>query len=288
LDTGLLNLRSIFIFSVLCCFSNENGTVTAALQGQLGNQMFQVATAVAYGLDHQCSPIFWHIRNGMGGEDNAAYIFHRLDRTAVPEDSLVYYHENQHTHYTIYAPIPFEKGRNLIIMGGFQCPKYFEHRADYIRALFAPSEGMRKAIQAEYAELLQHPTVALHVRTFIPDGRDPNHSIGQRGWAYFLQAMSYFSKEHIFLIFSDHMGWVKENFPQNTGYKIYFVEGNPYWIDFYLMSFCNHQIISSESTFSWWAAWMNLNPHKKVIAPDIWASRYDAEIIPPEWVKIHY
>ena len=68
--------------------------------------------------------------------------------------------------------------------------------------------------------------------------------------------------------------------------KIRFIEGNPYWIDFYLLSMCKHQIISPESAFSWWAAWLNENPDKKVIAPHIWASRPDAEIIPSNWTKI--
>jgi hypothetical protein len=68
--------------------------------------------------------------------------------------------------------------------------------------------------------------------------------------------------------------------------KVYFIEGNPHYIDFYFMSLCTHQVVSPESTFSWWAAWLNRNPNKMVIAPSTWAGRHDNETVPPSWIKL--
>jgi hypothetical protein len=54
------------------------------------------------------------------------------------------------------------------------------------------------------------------------------------------------------------------------------------------MSACDHAILSN-STFAWWAAWLNPNPQKMVIAPDPWfadRAHDDRDLVPPPWVRL--
>jgi Glycosyl transferase family 11 len=86
-----------------------------------------------------------------------------------------------------------------------------------------------------------------------------------------------------FFIFSDDIAWCKANF---AGEEFSFVEGNSNYEDLWLMSLCRHQVIAN-STFSWWAAWLNNNPGKKVVAPGKWHGKKEAgqnNLLPSEWI----
>jgi hypothetical protein len=56
----------------------------------------------------------------------------------------------------------------------------------------------------------------------------------------------------------------------------------------YLMSLCKDNI-TSNSTFSWWASYLNPNQNKNIYTPRTWFihSHSNEDILPPEWIKIN-
>jgi hypothetical protein len=87
-------------------------------------------------------------------------------------------------------------------------------------------------------------------------------------------------------VFSDDINWCKQNlsFP-----KMQFVEGQDNIEDLWFMSLCSNNIIAN-SSFSWWGAWLNNNPEKKVIAPKNWFGQYaninSSDIVPETWILL--
>lgn len=91
------------------------------------------------------------------------------------------------------------------------------------------------------------------------------------GINYFQESVKYIqtkSPYSIFFVFSDDIKWAKEIF---IGPEYNFIDSyinNPI-ADLFLMSNCNNNIISN-STFSWWASWLNENPNKIIVSPKTW------------------
>lgn len=85
-------------------------------------------------------------------------------------------------------------------------------------------------------------------------------------------------KDPVFVFFCDtgSISWCQENedifgldFRKD---KVYFVDWNTgleYYRDIQLMAHCKHNIITN-SSFGWWGAYLNQNPNKITISPNVW------------------
>jgi hypothetical protein len=98
------------------------------------------------------------------------------------------------------------------------------------------------------------------------------------------------NKDFTLVFFSDDSDWVKEQF-NDLPYSKIIVDHNKEensWKDMLLMSSCDHNIIAN-SSFSWWSAWLNINPEKVVIAPKQWfadSKKNTTDLIPSEWIRL--
>ena len=159
----------------------------------------------------------------------------------------------------------------------FQDPKYFEGYEEEIKQLFG--EGIGYLDQ-----------VGVHIRRAGNpiNPSEPKYSenpfyIDLTSTDYYERAMSMFPKDN-FLVFSDDPEWAKEKFKDNP--RVQVMEKGDELEDFNLLASCKHQIIAN-SSFSWWAAFLNPNPSKKVIAPKQWYSdNLQRTKLPDNWITI--
>ena len=165
-----------------------------------------------------------------------------------------------------FNPRVFQLKRGYID-GYWQSEKYFEDIEDELRKTFtfpalndAKNENIVQKIKSTIS-------ISIHVRRGDYLGGFPI-----MGMDYYIPAMQYFIEKYPqahFYVFSNDVDWCRKNL---LGDNIDFVDwnmGDKSFIDMYLMSQCQHHIIAN-SSFSWWAAWLNTNPQKEVIAPRTW------------------
>lgn len=91
---------------------------------------------------------------------------------------------------------------------------------------------------------------------------------------YYTNAIDYIDKNTnnaLFIVFSDDISWCKKTLQKLNDRVVYvdWNEGENSYLDMYLMSNCNNNIIAN-STFSWWGAFLNQNKSKVVVCPSKW------------------
>jgi hypothetical protein len=174
--------------------------------------------------------------------------------------------------------------------GGWPSEKHFEKIKTDIQNKFRfpiPTDIQNSSIEQQIS---MSNSVSIHVRR--GDYLDNNniHLFGDLcGKDYFQEAISLILNKidspHFF-IFSNDMDWVKSNLQIENVTYVEINQGDNSWKDMYLMSKCKHNIISN-STFSWWGAWLNSYSQKIVIAPDRFLKNDEnSDIYPESWIKI--
>ncbi len=237
--------------------------------GRLGNQLFQVAATIGAAKKYNATPFLppWEYEKyfqpfaGIGNlEPNYYYKephFHYKEIDWSGEDTLV--------------KDPRNDGSKVLNLDGyFQSEKYFDHCRRLVLSMFQPSrlllDDLRTVATKQLFSMAITTTCSIHVRRGDYVG---NAFYKELGVKYYNDAIAYIdahAKVQRFLIFSDDIEYCKSIF---IGEQFVFVEGNTDIQDLFLMSFCDHNI-GANSSFSWWAAYLNNSPEKIVIFPKEW------------------
>ncbi len=258
--------------------------VSAEIQGGLGNQLFQLANTLAYAWKHSLIPVFKKIKKSTSMiKARQVYwktvfrkilVIKKLDSLQLIPiiDNKFFYHE-----IPAKAQIPnIQNKKGIIFKGYFQSAKYFDiYRKVLCKYLFFISPSEKKNLKKKYREIYQKDiiSIAVHIRR-----RDylkiTEVFINLSETNYYKNSISYFQEKFSnsqlkFVIFSDDQEWSKKYLETNFPKLNPIFPNQKDYLELYLMSCCNHQIIAN-SSFSWWGAYLNNNPIKIILSPKKW------------------
>ncbi len=200
---------------------------------------------------------------------------------------------------------------DIYLEGYWQTEKYFEAVADQVREAFdvdrllmvQQAEDMAKAgrtklqtkVQTYLRQITQTQSVSLHIRRgdyLTPENQALFGGICTE--AYYKEAVRLMREQYPgcrFFLFTNDKEWAKERFADDKGGRTTetaLADGEPADVivvdlpegsdheEFALMSKCKHHILAN-SSFSWWASYLNQNPGKTVLAPPKWLNGWDCQ-----------
>ena len=268
--------------------------------GRLGNQMFEFAALRGIAAEHGyevCIPPEDH----QGIENYSLHQCFKLDHIKTGFIDNENYSLEQTFHYNndLFLTCP----DNISLYGFFQSWRYFANIQDEIRKDFTFHDDILNPCK-EMVESVEEP-IMLHVRRGDPNLTDP------RGfkWSYtqcssqhppqpieyYEKALAEFPEDQPVIVFSDSIDWVKEQEFFSGDRFLHSEPDDKYadgsftpYTDLCLMSLCSHAIIAN-SSMSWWGAWLQTNPNKKVIAPKMWfgpdyKDKDTSDLYYPNWI----
>ncbi len=261
--------------------------ITVKYAGGLGNQMFQYAFARALNSTGKTVGADISSFDNINSREWELEIFDNIDKTLIRpnrekktiigkilrKEKILIENENE---FRVRQSRFFDV-ENVKIIGYFQSPHYFEKIAETVKKEFAFNEndiGLQNAIK----QVEKENSVAIHVRRgdYL---KYPEIYGNICTLDYYKNAIEYINNNQVeakFYVFSDDIEWAKE---QEVFKNSVFVEHDTYtdekaWMDMCLMSHCKHNIIAN-SSYSWWASYLNRNKNKIVIMPHKWDSYGD-------------
>ncbi len=282
--------------------------IITRLHGRLGNQMFQYAAGRALA-DRAGVPLALDSRGAiLRGEGVLTRVF---DLELADPVHLPPLKQTNPLRYAIwrgigqkvgakpyfrrerglgYNPAFEDWGDNSYLHGYWQSQKYFQNSAERIRSDFTfPAFSNQKNAEMA-ARIAESTAISLHVRrgdylTFAA------HVLCDQAYydAALAKVLDGLQGDPIVYVFSDDPQWAKDNLSLPCEKVVVDFNGpETDFEDMRLMSLCQHNIIGN-SSFSWWAAWLNQTPGRRVAGPAKWfgdPKLSNPDIFPHDWLRI--
>lgn len=286
--------------------------IATYIQGGLGNQLFQYATAKRLSVRYKCELVI----------DHSWYQSPRIDctprsfelnkypiaaRLATPKEISCWrpMRSRWATYLKPLLPLNFihevgyHANRNVLsapsntyLSGFWQSEVYFKDIRSELLHEFTPLTPPSYEDQNFIDRIQETESISIHVRRGdYVSLASANSYHGLCSLEYYQKAISYIADRvnspNLF-VFSDDPDWTKENL--RSPFSTYYIDHNPSQLafqDLRLMSLCRHHILAN-SSFSWWGAWLSRSNDGLVVAPERWfeVNRPTDDLIPSNWKRI--
>ena len=271
--------------------SCKTGIIKVNLNGGLGNQLFQFATATTCALLENRQLQF--VESNKIWKNRLAFLDVALGKIYKPviSDNVLSlipsnhkrfckfksYHEKQFN----YSKIRLSKSHTNI-HGYFQSEKYFEKYKNEIRSFIR--------YKLEQLGFMSQASNIVQIRLGdMARNREIREIHGVITDEYLKKAMSFFAlHEKSWHLISDDIQLIPLELPIFSNLQINKIIGVSDLEDFYNLTRAKNLIISN-STFGWWGAWLS---NAKVVAPTDWFSpdglkqRPTIDLFPEGWIQI--
>ena len=282
--------------------------ISVNLIGGLGNQLFQIATTIAYCIKYRTHFVFPYSEVLTVGIERPTYwntLLCALKKFTTADNYVIH---NQFLYgLPIYREPRFEYSKipanleDVMLNGYFQSPKYFDTYRQQVLDIMGIEE-QRAKVRDEYPELIRpgEPSISLHFRLGDYKHKQEYHPVLPA--EYYERALDlvpkeyleyarvlYFCEEEDRQVVDDIMATLYEKYQLNLPIRV--DSRIPDWKQLLIMSHCQINIIAN-SSFSWWAAYLNSDLKKTVMYPEVWfgpALAHDtAGMYPEGWLRIKY
>lgn len=266
--------------------------IIAHMSGGLGNQLYSFACGYAlakrkgvpFVIDTAIQDADWFFRNSEITKFNIEcdkHISYKIGRT-IPERAVlnklrfrkaIGFNTKIYSEYELPAPaeekykILMRSKGTIYIKGNWGNQLYFRDYEKDIRRMFTLKEPLSEQADGLMKQIKNTKnSVGIHIR------RGDYVKIGCAIQPdYYINAIDKIAEKienPVFFCFSEDLNWSKEVFkavPYEINYLDYHSE-NKDIEDFFLLS-ANKHMIASNSSYSWWAAYLNSNKEKIIVMP---------------------
>lgn len=233
------------------------GFLTCKMVGRLGNQMFMMANCIAQSLQYN-KPFLFSKDQVFDLNHYKDNVYRKLDfkLNMLPQGRII------STPYQYEVVKPYDEGVT-IYEGYYQSEKNFINISSFIKFLFSPTEEFVEQTYKEHPELLNEVVTCINVRR--GDYLLNLHTHPVITSEYVNEAANQIKNTDIYFIIGDDLDWCRENIKLP---KMKFIDVST-WKALWTISLC-HNFILSNSSFSWWGAYLCTEDSKMVVAPSTW------------------